>query len=120
MKLLLLCIIIVALCVFGMCFNIIFRKNGKFPDGEIAHNKALREQGIQCAKYEEVKHWGKSLFGEYSNGGVGNGKGTDDEVKCRSDASYGDTGENCFECNIDCGLSQEVKELLMGRSSKKE
>ncbi len=59
MKLLLLAIIVLGLCVFGMCFNIIFRKNGKFPDTEIEHNKELRKRGIQCARMEEKKRWGK-------------------------------------------------------------
>jgi len=42
-----------------MCFNIIFRKDGKFPDGEISHNKALRDQGVICAKEEEFRIWRK-------------------------------------------------------------
>ncbi|MCF0174820.1 MAG: hypothetical protein HUJ95_05720 [Bacteroidales bacterium] len=50
---------LVALSVIGLCFNIIFRKNGKFPDGEISHSKALREKGIVCAKEEELRLWGK-------------------------------------------------------------
>ena len=52
MKIFLLSLAVVALCVFGMCFNIIFRKNGKFPDGEISRNKELRKRGIVCAKEE--------------------------------------------------------------------
>lgn len=59
MKLIIIAIVLLALCVFGLCFNIIFRKDGKFPDGEISHNKALREKGIQCAKVEEKILWGK-------------------------------------------------------------
>ena len=59
MKLFLLAIAIVALCVFGLCFNIIFRKDGKFPDGEIAHNKELRKRGIVCAKEEEMRLWAR-------------------------------------------------------------
>lgn len=59
MKLFLLTLAIVALCVFGLCFNIIFRKDGKFPDTEIEHNKPLRKKGIQCAKVEERKLWSK-------------------------------------------------------------
>ena len=54
---LLIAIIILALCVFGMCFNIIFKKNGTFPDGEISHNKELRRQGVICAKEEELRLW---------------------------------------------------------------
>ena len=53
-------LIIVALAVFGMCFNIIFRKNGRFPDTEISHNKELRKRGIICAKEEELRLWGKT------------------------------------------------------------
>lgn len=51
-------IAIVGLCVFGMCFNIIFRKK-PFPDGEISRNKELRKRGIVCAKEEELRLWGK-------------------------------------------------------------
>ena len=59
MKIFLLSVILIGLSMVGLCFNIIFRKNGKFPDGEISHNKALTKQGIQCAKVEERKLWGK-------------------------------------------------------------
>ena len=59
MKTLLLSAAVVALCVFGMCFNIIFRKDGQFPDGEISRKKELRKRGIICAKEEELRLWGK-------------------------------------------------------------
>ena len=59
MKLLLVAIIIIGLCVFLLCFNIIFKKDGKFPETEIEHNKEMRKRGIQCAKMEEKKLWGK-------------------------------------------------------------
>lgn len=59
MKIFLLAVILIGLSLIGLCFNIIFRKNGKFPDGEISHNKALTKQGIQCAKVEERKLWRK-------------------------------------------------------------
>ena len=52
-------ILLVALCVFGLCFNIIFRKNGKFPETEIENNREMRKRGIKCAKEEEIKIWGK-------------------------------------------------------------
>ena len=58
MKIFLLSLAIVGLCVFGMCFNIIFRKKD-FPDGEISRNKELRKRGIVCAKEEELRLWGK-------------------------------------------------------------
>lgn len=59
MKIFIASIILVALCVFGMCFNIIFRKDGKFPETEIENNVEMRKRGIKCAKEEEMKLWGK-------------------------------------------------------------
>ncbi len=59
MKLLLLTLVIVGLCIFLLCFNIIFKKDGKFPETEIEHNREMRKRGIQCAKMEEKKLWGK-------------------------------------------------------------
>ena len=52
-------LILVALCVFGLCFNIIFRKDGKFPETEIENNKEMRKRGLKCAKEEEIKIWGR-------------------------------------------------------------
>ena len=58
MKLVLFAIFLVGLCVIGLCFNIIFKKDGKFPDTEIEHNREMRKRGIQCAKMEEKELWG--------------------------------------------------------------
>lgn len=52
-------IILVGLCLIGLCFNIIFRKDGKFPETEIEKNKEMRKRGIKCAKEEELKLWGR-------------------------------------------------------------
>ena len=46
MKTLLISILIIGLGIFGMCFNIIFRKNGEFPETEISRNKEMRKLGI--------------------------------------------------------------------------
>ena len=59
MEILLAAIVLVGLCVVGLCFNIIFRKDGKFPETEIGNNKEMRKRGIKCAKEEEMKLWGK-------------------------------------------------------------
>lgn len=80
----LLAIGLVGLCVFGLCFNIIFKKDGKFPDGEISHNKALTKQGIQCAKVEERILWNKKKR-----------RGAQDI--CPEDA--------CAECGGSCGIN---------------
>ena len=52
-------LVLIALCVTGLCFNIIFRKDGKFPETEIENNKEMRKRGIKCAKEDEIKMWGK-------------------------------------------------------------
>lgn len=40
-----------------MCFNILFRKNGRFPDTEVGSNEHLRKKGIKCMKEEEEELW---------------------------------------------------------------
>lgn len=85
MKLFLLAIIIIGFCVLALSFNIIFRKNGKFPDGEISHNKALTKQGIQCAKVEERRLWNKK--------------------NRRSTESCSD--DDCCGCGASCGIKNE-------------
>ena len=52
-------LILIALCVFGLCFNIIFRKDGKFPETEIENNREMKKRGIKCAKEDEIKLWSK-------------------------------------------------------------
>ena len=52
-------LVLVGLCVVGLCFNIIFRKDGKFPETEIENNREMRKRGIKCAKEDEMKLWGK-------------------------------------------------------------
>lgn len=56
-------LLLVALCVIGLCFNIIFRKNGKFPDTEIESNENMKKLGIKCVKAEEMAAWRKSHGG---------------------------------------------------------
>ena len=54
MKVFLLAVALVGLCVFGMCFNIIFRKDGEFPEYEVSKNKDMRRLGIRCVHEEEA------------------------------------------------------------------
>ena len=54
MKVFLLTLAVVALCVFGMCFNVIFRKDGEFPEYEVSKNKDMRRLGIRCVHEEEA------------------------------------------------------------------
>ena len=59
MKIFLVTLVLVALCVVGLCFNIIFRKDGRFPDTEVSSNKEMKKLGIRCAKEEELRLWGR-------------------------------------------------------------
>ena len=59
MAVFLLALALLALAVIGMSVTILVKKDGKFPEGEISHNKELRRQGIICAKEEELRLWKK-------------------------------------------------------------
>ncbi len=63
-KIFLVTLAVVALCVVGLCFNIIFRKDGKFPETEISSNKEMKKLGIRCAKEEEMRLWASKGTGK--------------------------------------------------------
>ena len=67
MELLLAAIILIGLCVFGLCFNIIFRKNGKFPETDVGSNREMRKRGIRCAKDDELRMWGTNRKKPHEN-----------------------------------------------------
>lgn len=46
----LLTVLLLGLAIFGMCFNIIFRKDGKFPEYEVGSNPEMKKLGIRCFK----------------------------------------------------------------------
>ena len=81
-----------AIGVFLLCINIIFKKNGKFPDGEVGHNKELRKRGIVCMREEDEKIWGKSSYIRITKGR---------RVKLQPD-------ESCAQCEQIC----EIKNLI--------
>ena len=55
MKVFLASLVLIGLGVFGMCFNIIFRKDGEFPEYEVGSNKEMRKMGIRCMKEEQAE-----------------------------------------------------------------
>ena len=65
MKIFIAALLLVGISVIGLCFNIIFRKNGRFPDTEISHNPAMKKLGIRCAKEDELRLWGKKNGKKY-------------------------------------------------------
>lgn len=44
---------VLLLAVFGMCFGIIFRKDGKFPEYEVSSNREMRKLGIRCMREQD-------------------------------------------------------------------
>ncbi len=48
MKVFLLALAVLALAVAGMSFNILFRKDGKFPEYEVGSNEEMKKRGITC------------------------------------------------------------------------
>lgn len=81
MKTILAAFILLGIGVFGMCFNIIFRKNGKFPETDISRNENMRKMGIKCMGEEERELLSKkkkvrkstSCTGSYSDACTGCG-----------------------------------------------
>ena len=55
LNILLLSVLLLALAVFLLCFNMIFRKNGKFPETHIGRNKEMIKRGISCAAHDTKK-----------------------------------------------------------------
>lgn len=43
----------VALAFLGLAVQILFRKNGKFPNTHVGGNPHLRKQGISCAQTQD-------------------------------------------------------------------
>lgn len=71
MEVFLAAVILVGVCVLGMCFNIIFRKNGQFPQYEVGSNEKMKEMGIKCMKDVQAEialkeGISKSCSGDYS------------------------------------------------------
>ena len=56
---------ILALGIFGMCFNIIFRKK-EFPKYDVGSNEEMRKRGIRCYKDEDAALHAKHCTGNYS------------------------------------------------------
>lgn len=38
-----------------LCVNILFKKNGQFPNTHISGNKALTDRGITCAQSQDAQ-----------------------------------------------------------------
>ncbi len=65
-RIILAAVALVGICIVGMCFNIIFRKGGQFPETEISRNKEMRKRGIRCAKDEELRMLRKMYHSDHN------------------------------------------------------
>lgn len=61
-KTILFTLLIVAICILLLGLKIFFVKGGKFPNGHVSGNKALRDKGISCAQSQDRDAQRKSRF----------------------------------------------------------
>ena len=55
-------LLIVAISLLLLGVKVFFTKNGKFPNGHVSGNKALREKGIGCVQSQDREAQKKSRF----------------------------------------------------------
>ncbi|MBQ8673302.1 MAG: hypothetical protein IJ511_04520 [Bacteroides sp.] len=59
---LLITLLIVAICIVLLGVNVFFVKGGKFPNGHVSGNKAMRERGIGCVQSQDREARRKPRF----------------------------------------------------------
>lgn len=55
-------LLIVAICVLLLGVKVFFVKGGRFPNGHVSGNKALRKKGIGCVQSQDRAAQKKSRF----------------------------------------------------------
>lgn len=65
MKVFLAALVLIGICMLGMCFNIIFRKKD-FPKYDVGSNEEMRKRGIRCYKDEDAALHARKCTGNYS------------------------------------------------------
>ena len=55
-------LLIVTICILLLGIKVFFVKGGKFPNGHVSGNKALRDRGISCAQSQDREAQKKSRF----------------------------------------------------------
>ena len=68
MKVFLAALVFIGIGVLGMCFNIIFRKDGEFPETEVSKNKNMKKLGIKCM--HELEEEDRRRDAASKNGGI--------------------------------------------------
>jgi len=59
---LLITLLIVAICIVLLGVKVFFVKGGKFPNGHVSGNKAMRDRGIGCVQSQDREAQKKSRF----------------------------------------------------------
>lgn len=57
---------VIAIGVFGMCFNIVFRRK-EFPQFDVGSNEEMRKRGIRCYKDVDAELHGRRCTGNHSD-----------------------------------------------------
>jgi len=66
MKTFLAALLLLGICILGMCIGVIFHKG--FPKYDVGSNEEMRKRGIVCFKDEDAKlHQKKACSGNYSD-----------------------------------------------------
>ena len=55
-------LLIVAICIVLLGVKVFFVKGGKFPNGHVSGNKAMRDRGIGCVQSQDREAQKKSRF----------------------------------------------------------
>ena len=91
MKVFLAALVLIGLGVFGMCFNIIFRKDGQFPQTDVGANENMRRMGIRCMREEDDERF--SSRGDKDSGAHCSGVYSD----------------SCASCGLSPGKKENIK-----------
>lgn len=54
LKLIVSCLVLIAISFVFLCVNLLFRKNGRFPNIHVSQNKEMRKRGIGCVQSQDA------------------------------------------------------------------
>ncbi len=60
LKVVLLAVVLVGLVMLGLATQILFKKDGKFPNTHIGGNKHLKARGVTCAQTDDKMEQAKA------------------------------------------------------------
>jgi len=54
LELLIISSVLIALAMLGLGISMLVRRDGRFPNTHISHNKEMRKRGITCAQHSDT------------------------------------------------------------------